>query len=329
MSKPTVNGFFCGCGGMDLGFKQAGYKIAGAWDYDKYAVQTYRHNVDGVCYQADIRDMFEWDIPRADVWTFGFPCQDISNEGQKAGLEEGTRSGLFFEVMRLLDEIPLKEKPKVIMAENVRRLKRYLPVLEEHYEKHGYKMYYVLYNSWDADVAQNRNRYYVIGVRKDILKSFKFPVLTRPSRKVLLDSLDKNVPERYYLSKLPKTCEWTDEGSLKMYEPTKLGHVIAVIGDGLDTARPGSKNRRGRLGRERVQTLTTSGRVHIIIDPETKRARWLTPNEFGRLQGFPIDDGWEQVVSDTQAYKQFGNAVTVNVAKVLAEAIYEQILKED
>lgn len=106
----AVNDFFCGAGGMGLGFKQAGFTIAGAWDFDKFAVATYNANVGNHVQQKDIREMTYLDVPQATVWTFGFPCQDLSVAGKMAGLYEGKRSGLFFEVMRLLDEIRERER---------------------------------------------------------------------------------------------------------------------------------------------------------------------------------------------------------------------------
>ena len=81
MSALRVNDFFCGCGGMGLAFQKAGFEIAGAWDYDKHAVQSYRENVGNHVQKADIREMKWSDIPRADVWAFGFPCQDLSVAG--------------------------------------------------------------------------------------------------------------------------------------------------------------------------------------------------------------------------------------------------------
>lgn len=84
--QPIVNDFFCGCGGMGVGFLNAGYKIAGAWDFDKYAVQSYDHNVGHHVKQADIKEMTWQDVPFAHVWAFGFPCQDLSVAGKQAGL---------------------------------------------------------------------------------------------------------------------------------------------------------------------------------------------------------------------------------------------------
>lgn len=136
MRKLKVNDFFCGCGGLGLAFQEAGYEIVGAWDFDKFAVETYRENVGGHVQKADIKELHQADIPQADVWAFGFPCQDLSVAGKQKGMilkcqdcgevveinpEEYTgentcpkcsgkdlraesRSGCFFEIMRLLEE---------------------------------------------------------------------------------------------------------------------------------------------------------------------------------------------------------------------------------
>ena len=200
MSGLKVNDFFCGCGGMGIAFQKAGFEIAGAWDYDKHAVQSYRENVGNHVQKADIREMKWSDIPKADVWAFGFPCQDLSVAGGKKGMvvkcqdcgcvqeiEPGeydgnnrcpecggnnikadSRSGCFFEMMRLLQETEEhapENMPAVIIAENVKGLKPYLNVLEIEYRKRGYKAYYQLFNSKYWNVAQSRERYAVVGTR--------------------------------------------------------------------------------------------------------------------------------------------------------------------
>ena len=141
--KLKVNDFFCGCGGMGIAFKNAGYEIAGAWDFDKYAVESYRANVGDHVQKADIKELHQADIPQADVWAFGFPCQDLSVAGKQRGMilkcedcgeeieinpEEYTgnticpkcssnnfkaasRSGCFFEMMRLLEETERENTP--------------------------------------------------------------------------------------------------------------------------------------------------------------------------------------------------------------------------
>ena len=119
--KLKVNDFFCGCGGMGIAFKNAGYEIAGAWDFDKYAVESYRANVGDHVQKADIKELHQADIPQADVWAFGFPCQDLSVAGKQTGLD-GSRSGLFMEAVRITREMREKtngQYPKYIIWENV------------------------------------------------------------------------------------------------------------------------------------------------------------------------------------------------------------------
>lgn len=203
MKTVRVNDLFCGAGGMGIGFKQAGFRLAGAWDFDKYAVASYGHNVSPKVKQADITQMTYEDMPYADVWTFGFPCQDLSVAGKQAGLFEGKRSGLFFEVMRLLDETienDIDSLPSVIMAENVKGLKPYLEVLEAEYKKRGYKMYVTLYNSKYWGVPQNRERYFVVGVHESIDKEFFFPEQQENYIPRLSTVLESEVDEKYYIS---------------------------------------------------------------------------------------------------------------------------------
>ena len=133
----TLNDFFCGCGGLGLGLQNAGFKIVGAWDFDKFAVQAYRENVGDHVVQADIKEMVIEDVPKATAWSFGFPCQDLSVAGKQGGIQlecsdcgttwnvsvesyadnenvcpqcgssnykAANRSGMFFEIMRLLSE---------------------------------------------------------------------------------------------------------------------------------------------------------------------------------------------------------------------------------
>ena len=195
-----VNDLFCGCGGMAVGFLNAGFEIAGAWDFDKYAVQSYRENVGDHVKQMDIREMSHKDIPKADVWTFGFPCQDLSVAGKQKGLIEGERSGLFFEVMRLLSDTPLEDKPKVILAENVKGLKPYIPIVEEEYRKQGYVMYIKLFNSKYWGVPQNRERYFVVGIREDLPQTFEFPEEQTEFVPKLSSILESQVDEKYYIS---------------------------------------------------------------------------------------------------------------------------------
>jgi DNA (cytosine-5)-methyltransferase 1 len=394
-----VNDFFCGAGGMGLGFKYAGFRIAGAWDFDKYAVESYRNNVSPKVKQADITQMTWDEVPYADVWAFGFPCQDISVAGKKAGMVKGkTRSGLFYEVMRLLEETETHSPdrlPTVILAENVKAVKKYLPEIEKEYKARGYRMYATLYNSKYWGVPQNRERYFILGVHESIEKPFIFPEQQTDFIPKLSSVLEDEVDEKYYIDneKAQKVIEQAKKridlsGTHACITPDRVNKrqngrrakgneeemftltaqdrhgVIDVVGR-LDIK--GQDNIRRVYNPEGISpTLTTSeggnrqpkvlepirvvnygtefkgfaDQSHCLLARDYKgfgnqemnavidgfRVRRLTPREYARLQGFP--ESFEFHVSNTQLYKQFGNAVTVNVAQAIAEAIKDYLERD-
>ena len=114
----TFIDFFAGIGGFHSGFEKAGMKCIGWCEFDKYAQKSYRaiYDTEGLWFKDDVRKVRGWELPGATVWTFGFPCQDVSIAGKQKGIKRGTRSGLFFEIMRLLDEAE-ENKPRWIIAE--------------------------------------------------------------------------------------------------------------------------------------------------------------------------------------------------------------------
>jgi DNA (cytosine-5)-methyltransferase 1 len=294
---------FCGCGGMGLGFQQAGFDIVYACDFDKFAINSYQHNVGSHATLADICNVVGTQIPKADVWTFGFPCQDLSIAGKQAGMEVGTRSGLFYEVMRLLDEVA--EKPTIIMAENVKGLKNYLPVLEEEFQKRGYRMSVQLYNSKYWGVPQNRERYYVVGYKSSI----ELPTEVKEVSSKLFDVLESNVPEKYFIPK--EKAQKILERAAELFGNPQDAFITS---DGVSFCST-SRYWKGIA----VSTVGKYRDTHVI--PQPGSIRKLTPREYARLQGFP--ESYEIVVSDMQAYKQFGNSVTVPLVKAIAEKLKE------
>jgi DNA (cytosine-5)-methyltransferase 1 len=362
-----VNSFFCGAGGMDLGFIQAGFEVVGAWDFDKYAVESYTHNIGMHVEQMSVTDMKGSDVPKVNGWLFGFPCQDISIAGKQKGMIKGeTRSGLFYEIMRLLGEV--KDKPEWILAENVKAVKKFIPEIRKEYGKAGYWLVEPqLYNSKYFGVPQNRERYFLLGIKFDNNKPFSFPEQQKDFIPKLSSVLESEVDEKYYIDdlKAAKIIEQAMEG-LRVKQATKKGYDVAVEGDSINISHPNSKTRRGRVGKQVAQTLLT-GTEQVVVevpkiemighldkpnwreqwkrvyDPngisptlvctgggnhepkilEKYRVRKLTPREYARLQGFP--DSYEQVVSNSQFYKQMGNAVSVPVAYAIAKAIKEQL----
>lgn len=124
--KLTFIDMFAGIGGFRSGMEQAGHKCVGWIEWDKFARQSYQtmYDTEGEYDAKDIQQVQGSDLPDSDVWCFGFPCQDVSNAGKQAGLLNGKRSGLFFEVVRLLQERARNKEtlPKTLFIENVKNL---------------------------------------------------------------------------------------------------------------------------------------------------------------------------------------------------------------
>ena len=310
MRKLKVNDFFCGCGGLGLAFQEAGYEIVGAWDFDKFAVETYRENVGDHVQKADIKELHQEDIPKADVWAFGFPCQDLSVAGKQKGMilkcqdcgevveinpEEYTgentcpkcggkdlradsRSGCFFEIMRLLEETEREREeavPAVIIAENVRGLKPYIPVLCMEYEKRGYTAHVQMFNSKYWGVPQSRERYAVIGTRNKLGLSFIFPEEQHDFVPKLSDFLEKEVPEKYYLS--DEKAQTIIQQALQKLE--SLGKCHACITP--DRVNKQQNGPRAKAEEEPMFTLTAQD-IHGVIVLDEPLPITVAVNKNGR-----------------------------------------------
>lgn len=304
----NVVSLFSGCGGMDLGFIKAGFNIIYANDIDKYAVKSYKHNINSHIVEADITDINEQEIPPHDVLIGGFPCQPFSMMGSQHGLDD-VRGTLFYDIARIMDY----HRPKIAVLENVRTLTshdggRTIKIIRDTFQNLGYRTEIHHMNSVDFGVPQTRNRVFIVCIRNDLNVVFTPPQpikLTKNLRSIL----QKNVDQKYYLSHriLPTILS---HGSGNYYSRSEID---------LEIARPLTAT---------MAKMHRANQDNYVTDPSDKaleagktQIRRLTPRECARLQGFP--DDYEIIVSDTQAYKQFGNAVTVNVA----ESIAHQVLK--
>lgn len=162
--------FFAGIGGIRLGLEQAGHKCVGFCEFDKYARTAYKamYDTEGEWESHDVRATKPYDVPAADLWCFGFPCQDISVAGKQKGLQEGERSGLFYEIMRLLAGRRQEDRPRWLLVENVKNLLSigngfdFARLLVE-VGKHGYSLQWDTLNSKDFGVPQNRERVFIVG----------------------------------------------------------------------------------------------------------------------------------------------------------------------
>jgi DNA (cytosine-5)-methyltransferase 1 len=329
-SKFRFIDLFAGIGGIRLGLESAGGECVYSVELDKHARQTYAANF-GPVDQADIRALDPADLPKYDVLAAGFPCQPFSIAGvsKKAslGLEHGfadEKSGnLFFEVVRIIEA----SRPPVLFLENVKNLRshdrgRTFKVILSELHRLGYE---VAHDVVDAAlwVPQHRERTFIIGLRRDVFEGrrFKFPPAPNRHRPVLRDILDSWVEEKYILT--PHLWKYLQQYAAK-HRAAGNGFGYGLVG-GNDIARTLSA-RYYKDGSE------------ILIDIAGALPRRLTPVECARLMGFPdprqVRSGegtganphvsFVIPVSDTQAYRQFGNSVVVPVIHHLALALLRQ-----
>lgn len=296
-----VVSFFSGIGGLDKGFEDAGYDVVWANDFDKYAVQTYRANYKNEIVLGDINQIAFEDIPDCDVLIGGFPCQAFSMMGEQKGFEDA-RGTLFFRIAEVLkNKIEKGKKPRLVVLENVRALRTHdngrtfatiKRILEEDL---GYKVFVDVLNSADYGVPQTRNRTYIVCFANEEAR-FSFPE-KQELNTTLQDKLEHGVDGKYFLS----------DKILPTILSNGTGGYQAKSEIDLKVARP---------------LCATMAKMHRACQDnyvtQNGRVRRLTPRECARLQGFAED--FVIPVSDCQAYKQFGNAVTVNVSRAVAEA---------
>lgn len=309
---------FAGIGGIGLGFEKAGFETVYANEIDRFCRQTYRANI-GEIDGRDIRDIPSKEIPDFDVLLAGFPCQPFSMAGSKKGFSD-PRGNLFFQIERVLRD----KKPPALFLENVKFLLSHHKKETFEIIKHilrnrlGYFIYWKILNSSDFGLPQSRERVYIVGFKKDV--GFKFPNPTNKRTK-LKEVLEKEIDNKYFISQ-------------KYYECLvrhKAHHRARGNGWGFEIVDPeGMANSLvvGRMGRERnlIQEQTREHFYREGMDKSTKNClglRTLTPRECARLQGFP--DSFEIPVSDTQAYKQFGNTVSIPVVKATAKRMKKHL----
>lgn len=286
------------------------FELVGFSEIDKYAPKSYCaiHGVDESMNLGDITKIDESKLPTdIDLITYGFPCQDISIAGKGKGLfnEDGTktRSGLFFDALRIIEAT----KPKIAIAENVKNLlsKRFkdeFATVLESLEEAGYNNYYKILNAKDFGIPQNRERVFIVSIRKDLDNgSFEFPD-GFPLELNLNDMLEDKVDEKYYLSdaKINKIAtsnfsqerdivqnrdvcstllarDYKDpkcvsvepkrlEEGIKVRVANKKGYQEAGLGDSINFEQPSSTTRRGRVGYGVAQTLNTGSHQGVVVN---------------------------------------------------------------
>ncbi len=312
MRQPKLKAIdlFAGIGGMRIGFEHAGFKFVYANDFDSYACKTYRENFKEID-ERDIKDIDAYQIPDFDVLLGGFPCQPFSMIGKRKGLND-VRAKSFFHIIKILSA----KKPKAFVLENVKHLRLYnggkvYERIKNNLEWAGYKVNEAVLDSKNFGVPQHRERLYIVGFLDHSI-DFKFPS-AKPKAVSVKSILDLKVDKKYFLT----------EKSYKGLLNHKERHSANGNGFGcvvLDTNGISNTVVAGNMGRER----------NLIKDKPNEKNKWgirkLTVRECARLQGFP--EKFSFPVSDTRAYHQIGNAVTVNVANQIAKSL-KKILSVD
>lgn len=311
MTNYTFIDLFAGIGGMRLAYQNAGCKCVYSNEWNKYSQQTYFANF-GEQPDGDITKVDASAIPDHDILVAGFPCQAFSIAGKRLGFQD-TRGTLFFDVCRVLKA----KRPKAFMLENVKNLRSHdhgktFKVIMESLDELDYQVYYAVLDGQNYG-PQHRERIVIVGFDRKRYGSdigFQFAVTPRNPKPLMKDILESNVDTKYTLSdKL-----WT---YLQNYAAK---HRAAGNGFGYGIADPNGISR------------TLSARYYkdgseILIAQKGKNPRRLTPRECARLQGFP--DSFKIVVSDTQAYKQFGNSVVVPLMENVAKLVVSKLNKLD
>ena len=334
---PKLISLFSGCGGMDYGFKKAGFNIVWANDFDSDAQMVYALNI-GKIDKRDILSVDESEIPDGDILTAGFPCQPFSNAGNRKGVHD-SRGMLYKECLRIIE----KKMPKVIVFENVKGLlsSKYIDgrnlsevIIEDLSNMNGigYNVVYQLVNASDYGVPQNRQRVLFVGVRKDLNKTFVFPKKQKKDKLTLRYVLDvpENVKDNVDWAFSPQALDMInyipEGGSWKDVPYEHLAPRFQKIRDNMKKYH--SPNIYRRFSRNEIcGTITASAQPENcgIIHPIENRR--YTVREVARIQTFP--DKFKFVTDTprniTAMYKVIGNAVPVNLAYSFASEIMKQI----
>jgi DNA (cytosine-5)-methyltransferase 1 len=311
----TFIDLFAGIGGFRLGLESIGGKCVFSCEVDKHAAKTYEAWY-GDNPLGDVTQLNPLDVPDHDILTGGFPCKSFSIAGvsqrvgtnKPHGFDDKDTGHLFFEIIRIL-----KVKcPPVVLLENVKNLRshnqgRTFSTIQKKLGELGYKVFYEVIDA-KYYVPQHRERIIIVGLRKDVFGeeiNFEFPNHDKLEPKKLKSILEENPDPAYTLP----------DGTWAYLQRRKQTNIDNGKGFGYSLANPEGITRTlsARYGKDGAE----------ILIKQSGNPRKLTTRETARLMGFP--DHLPIVVSKTQAYKQFGNAVVPLIIKAVGLKIRELI----
>ena len=298
------------------------YELANFCEIDKFAVKSYCavHGVSEDKNLGDISKVNTADIPNCDLVTYGFCCQDISVAGKQAGIIAGvTRSGLLYEALRIIEA----EKPSYAICENVKNLvgKKFKPDFDKllfMLEELGYNNYWQVLNAKDYGIPQNRERVFVISIRKDIDNgTFEFPKKF-PLELRLKDMLEDEVDEKFYLT--PKQIKCFNVNEPKGTDILHVGNTKSggqksdiILADGISSCLNATDYKQPkqiveRMYRQAFETLDENDcKAGDVINPYNKKvvADGTCPTLTTRPEGFKTANlvVTDQQIVDTPAYE--------------------------
>lgn len=318
--KLKVGSLYAGVGGICLGFKNAGFKLAWANEYDKNACITYRNNFTHKLYENDIWDLDPSTIEPVDVLTGGFPCQPFSVAGYRKGFEDD-RGNHFFRILKYIDVL----NPKIVFLENVKNLENHdkgntYKVIKDSLEKKGFKVFKKVLNTKDyGNVPHNRERIFIIGFHADDFPNvnFEFPAPEKLTNTIKDIIQDKQVDERFYYG-------------AEKYMYDDLIKSITRSDTVYQWRRKYVRENKSNVCPTLTANMGTGG--HNVPLVKTKNGiRKLTPEECFAFQGFPVLENKYKLpeIAISHLYKQTGNSVSVPVIERIANEINKAIKNQN
>ena len=324
LSDYTFIDLFAGIGGFHVALSSFGASCVFASEWDKYAADTYEENFDKRPF-GDITQINEIDIPKHDILCAGFPCQSFSISGKQKGFDD-IRGSLFFDIARIINF----HKPRVIFLENVKNLVKHdegrtLKTIIETLEKLDYKVFTKTLNSSHFGLPQNRERIYIVAFSKVIdSNDFSFPNPTNEPISVE-NILEENPVDVKFIERddieIYKNYTFQDTlfGRTEINKPLQIGKV-----------NKGGQGERIYDIRGHAITLSAHGGgigAKTGLYYINGKIRRLTPRECARVQGF--DEDFKINKNNSQAYKQFGNSVSINVLQRIMMEVQKILLKNE
>jgi modification methylase bsp6I len=315
----TVSGFFAGVGGIEIGFRQAGFDIVWSNEIDEKASKTFRKNHSNLLITDDIHNISSDSVPDTDIIVGGFPCQAFSVAGYRKGFED-ERGEVFFQLARIISQ----KLPRVIFIENVKNLVGHdngntYKVIRETLESYGYHLKTMVLNACEyGNIPQNRERIYIIGfLNEEDFDNFKQISPINLTVKIS-DIVDYNakVDDKFYYT----------EQNCSFYNLLKEG--VTNKDTVYQWRRKYIRENKSNLCPTLTANMGTGGHnVPIVL---TKYGiRKLTPKECFMFQGYPESFVLPDDVAQSHLYKQAGNSVVIPVIYRLASEIRKSLKKTD